>query len=178
MSLGGDFTQLDVSALRQALELIAVGIVVTAVPIGALVLFQVSRGKWSDTDVSLRENRYLLYPFGIACMLLSVGIFDLLAAPPIAIRATLGLVSANVVNFFINLRYKVSAHATASALCATLFWLATPQRDNPFIFGGVTTVAALLVGWSRVALGRHTTGQVLVGWLVGTASGIAVLTLF
>jgi membrane-associated phospholipid phosphatase len=178
MSLGGIFSQFDTAALARALEFVVVAVVVTAVPIAVLVLYQVARGNWTDTDVSLRENRYLLYPFGIACMLLSVGVFDLLGAPVIAIRATLGLVSANVVNSLINLRYKVSAHATAAALSATLLWLATPQSDYPVIFGGVATAAALLVGWSRVALGRHTTGQVVLGWLVGAASGVAAVLLF
>jgi membrane-associated phospholipid phosphatase len=177
MSLGGLFTQLDTPALARALELMAVAIVVTATPIAALVLYQVARGNWADTDVSIREHRYVLYPFGIACMLLSVGVFDLLGAPLIAIRATLGLISANVVNSLVNLRYKVSAHATAASLCATLLWLATPPRDYPFVFGGSATAAALLVGWSRVALGRHTTGQVVLGWVVGAASGIAAVAL-
>jgi membrane-associated phospholipid phosphatase len=178
MALGGTFSQLDTPAFERALELMAVAVVVTAAPIGALVLIQVARGAWPDLDVSLRESRYILYPFGIACILLSVGVFALLDAPLIAIRGAIGLVTANVVNSLVNLRYKVSAHATASALCATLLWLATPPGDFPLLVGGVTTAAALLVGWSRVALGRHTTGQVILGWLVGVASGIAVLAFF
>lgn len=177
MALGGAYTQLDKPALVQALQLIVIAVAVSATPIAALVLYQVARGHWQDTDVSIREHRYLLYPFGIACMLLSVGVFDLLGAPLIAIRATLALVIANVVNALINLRYKVSAHATTASLCAALLWLATPTRDNPLLFGGPATAAALLVGWSRVALGRHTTGQVILGWLVGALSGIAVLIL-
>jgi membrane-associated phospholipid phosphatase len=178
MSLGGIYTQLDLAALIRALQLIIVAVLVSVLPIAALVLVQVARGKWQDTDVSIREHRYLLYPFGIACLLLGVGVFDLLGAPLIAIRATLGLVMANVVNGLINLRYKVSAHASTASLCATLLWLATPVRDNPLLFGGPATAAALLVGWSRVALGRHTTGQVVLGWLVGAASGVAALLLF
>ena len=178
MTLGGTFAQVDSPALFRAIQLMAVAVLVTAAPIGALVLVQVFRGAWTDLDVSIRESRYILYPFGIACMLLSVGVFALLGAPPIAIRATLGLVSANVVDSLINLRYKVSAHATASALCATLLWLATPRGDYPLIVAGVTTAASLFVGWSRVALGRHTTGQVILGWFVGVASGLAVILLF
>jgi membrane-associated phospholipid phosphatase len=178
LTLGGSFTQRDTAALLRALELMAVAVVVTAAPIGALVFIQVARGAWTDLDVSIRESRYILYPFGIACILLSVGVFSLLGAPLIAIQGAVGLVTANVVNFLINLRYKVSTHAAAAALSATLLWLAAPSSDYPFVVGGIATVAALLVGWSRVALGRHTTGQVILGWLVGMASGIAVIAFF
>jgi membrane-associated phospholipid phosphatase len=48
-----------------------------------------------------------------------------------------------------------------------MLWLgATP------IWGIVASCAALLVGWSRVELGRHTRGQVLLGWGVGVASSV------
>jgi membrane-associated phospholipid phosphatase len=177
LALGGTVTRLHVAALLRALELVGIAVLVTAAPIAVIVIVQVARGSWKDTDVSVREQRYLLYPFGIACMLLSAGIFDLIGAPGIAIRSTFGLAGANVVNGLINLRYKVSAHATAAALCSTLFWLATPRADNPALFGAPVTVAAVLVGWSRVALGRHTVGQVILGWVVGVASGVAVMTL-
>ncbi len=64
----------------------------------------------------------------------------------------------------------MSAHATGAAACAALLWLI------PY-WGVPASIAALLVGWSRVELGRHTRGQVLLGWGVGIAStAVALLT--
>jgi membrane-associated phospholipid phosphatase len=39
-------------------------------------------------------------------------------------------------------------------------------------------VAAALVGWSRIELGRHTTGQVVLGWAVGVAGALAIHSLY
>lgn len=160
--------------LDSSLMWVGVGLVVSALPIAALVLFQVARGRWSNFDVSIREDRYLLYPFGVASMLAAAVVLALLRAPRIAVQATLAAVTSNIVNGLINLRYKVSAHATTAALCAVLLWRGLPSPDSTF-WGGSISVAALLVGWSRVALGRHTRGQVVLGWAVGVATGAAAL---
>lgn len=154
-----------------AVSLVLVALVVGIVPIGLLVLVQVARGRWSDMDVSVRRQRYVLYPLGIACMLAAVFAFVELGAPIVAVRAAAGLVAANVVNGLINFGYKVSAHATTAALCAAVLWVAAPTTVIPV----VVTVAALLVGWSRVVLGRHTRGQVVMGWLVGAVCGVLAM---
>lgn len=160
--------------IDSALTWVSIGLVVSALPIVALVLVQVMRGRWSDTDVSVREHRYVLYPVGVACLLAAAVVLVLLRAPRIAVQATLAAVTANAINGLINLRYKVSAHATTAALCAVLLWRGLPTPDSTF-WGGSVSVAALLVGWSRVALGRHTRGQVVLGWAVGVATGAAAL---
>jgi len=150
-------------SLKSVLGWIVMAIALTSLPVTFLVVVQVIRHKWTDLDVSVRRQRFILYPFGIVCMLaltLSYIHFD---APDIAVQSGYALVIANVVDGVINLGYKVSAHATGAAASAALIWLTTP-------FVGLTIVAvfaALLVGWSRVELKRHTRGQVLLGWLVG-----------
>lgn len=171
---GGTLARLDVAALTDSAELALAAAAITALPVAVLVLTQVLRGRWTDMDVSVRRHRYLLYPFGIACMLATAAVFVVAAAPRVTVRAAIALAAANVVNGLINFEYKVSAHATTASLCATLLWLATPLRD-PTILAGPMTAAALLVGWSRVALGRHTRGQVILGWGVGVASGLAAV---
>jgi membrane-associated phospholipid phosphatase len=87
-------------------------------------------------------------------------------APAVAIRGGYALVIANTIDGLINLFYKVSAHATGAAASATLLWLATPFLGLSI----VAAVAAILVGWSRVELKRHSRGQVLLGWLVGVSA--------
>lgn len=161
-------------SLARSLNWVAIALVLTVLPVGLLVLIQVLRGEWTDTDVSVRRQRYLLYPYGIISLLAAALAFAILAAPGVAVRATLGAVGTNVVNMLINLRYKVSAHATTAAMCAALLWLGMPASAN-VMWGGGVTAAALLVGWSRVALGRHTVGQVALGWIIGAAAGAAAI---
>jgi membrane-associated phospholipid phosphatase len=157
----------------QASRWLLLALVLTSLPVAVLVGIQVLRGRWTDLDVSVRRQRYALYPFGLACLLALIFIYAHFGAPPVAIRAMSAFAIANTVDAFINFLYKVSAHATGAAACATLLWFgATP------IWGIGASCAALLVGWSRVELGRHTRGQVLLGWGVGVLSGVIVFTLF
>jgi membrane-associated phospholipid phosphatase len=157
---------------RTASRWVLIAVALTSVPVAALVALQVLRGRWTDLDVSVRKQRYALYPFGLACMLLLLVVFVWLDAPRVAVRAATAWSLSNIADGLINLFYKVSAHATGAAVCAALLVVdATP------VWGVVGVCAALAVGWSRVELGRHTPGQVLLGWGVGVASTALALTL-
>lgn len=158
-------------SLPTALRLTVLALALTSLPVTALVSYQVLSGKWSDLDVSVRQQRYALYPFGLACTIALALVFARINAPRIAIGATLALVVSNVVDGIVNFVYKVSAHATSAAACAVLLWASVPAWGVP------AAIAALAVGWSRVVLGRHTPGQVLLGWTVGVSSTLAAIAL-
>jgi membrane-associated phospholipid phosphatase len=153
-------------SLEASLGWIVMAIALTSLPITFLVAVQVIRRKWTDLDVSVRRQRYSLYPFGIACMVVLTLFYVHFNAPAVAVRSGYALVIANSIDGLINLFYKVSAHATGAAASATLISLATPLVGLSII----AAAAALLVGWSRVELKRHTRGQVLLGWLVGVSA--------
>jgi len=159
----GVITEHASNSLPLAVKLALVALALTSLPVAALVVWQVARGKWTDLDVSVRRQRYLLYPIGLLCTIAMVVAFMWLQAPPLTLGAALALAFASAVDGVINFAYKVSAHATGAAACAALLWF-VPGWGIP------ATIAALLVGWSRVALGRHTRGQVLLGWTIGVAS--------
>ncbi len=147
-------------------------IALTSLPVAVLVGLQVMRGHWTDLDVSVRRQRYALYPFGLACMLALILAYAHFNAPPVAIRTMGAFAIANTLDAFINFLYKPSAHATGAPACAALLWLgATPA------WGIAASCAALLVGWSRVVLGRHTRGQVALGWAVGILSSVIAFNL-
>ncbi len=166
----GALTDYTTHSFKLAAQITLLALALTSLPVAALVAWQVARGRWTDLDVSVRRQRYALYPVGILCMLLMIGAFALLHAPLLAVGAAITFMLANVVDAGINFAYKVSAHATGAAACAALLWLI------PY-WGVPASIAALLVGWSRVELGRHTRGQVLLGWGVGIAStAVALLT--
>jgi membrane-associated phospholipid phosphatase len=162
----GTALYLATNSLEATLGWIVMAMALTSLPITFLVAVQVIRRKWTDLDVSVRRQRYLLYPFGIGCMVLLTLSYMHFDAPAVAIRGGYALVIANTIDGLINLFYKVSAHATGAAASATLLWLATPFLGLSI----VAAVAAILVGWSRVELKRHSRGQVLLGWLVGVSA--------
>lgn len=159
----GVITEHASNSLSLAFKLALTALALTSLPVAALVVWQVARGKWTDLDVSVRRQRYILYPIGLLCTIAMVVAFLWLQAPPLTLGAALALALASAVDGVINFAYKVSAHATGAAACAALLWF-VPGWGIP------ATIAALLVGWSRVALGRHTRGQVLLGWAIGVAS--------
>src|SRR5260370_7725592 len=53
----------------QTARWVALALVLTSVPVSLLVSVQVLRRRWTDLDVSVRRHRYLLYPFGLVCIL-------------------------------------------------------------------------------------------------------------
>ncbi len=158
--------------IQRSVLLAVAALLLTALPVAALVGYQVARGRWTDLDVSVREQRYLLYPIGLVCAALMIAVFVAMRAPVPAMVTALTMALANGVDGVINFAYKVSAHTTAAAACAALLWLYSPGWGLP------VAIAAALVGWSRVELGRHTTGQVILGWAVGVASALAVYFLY
>ncbi len=155
------------ASIAQTGRWLLLALALTSLPITALVVFQVARGSWTDLDVSVRRQRYLLYPFGLLCLTSLAVVYIWLKAPLVAVAATISSVAANVGDAAINFRYKVSAHATSAAACAALLVHVIPA------LGVLAAGAALLVGWSRVTLGRHTAGQVILGMGVGVASVVA-----
>ncbi len=165
-------TYTQTGSARTAAILCLVALALTTAPIAALVGYQVARGRWTDLDVSVRQQRYTLYPIGIVFELLLVGALFLMRAPHGAIVAGIAMTTANIVDGVINFADKISVHTTAAATCAALLWLFVPG------WGAPAALAAALVGWSRVELGRHTTGQVMLGWLVGAASALLAQALF
>lgn len=161
-------TYFATGSIQRGVIIALVALLLTTTPVAALAAYQVARGHWTDLDVSVREQRYALYPVGLACAALMVVAFIVMRAPVPAIASALTMALVNGVDGVINFAYKVSAHATAASTCAALLWIHAPG------WGAPVAVAAALVGWSRVELGRHTTGQVVLGWAVGVAGALAV----
>jgi undecaprenyl-diphosphatase len=61
-----------------------------------------------------------------------------------------------------------SGHASNAAATFVLLALVLPGQ-SPRLRMGLAIVGALLIGWSRVALGVHWPTDVIGGWLLGTA---------
>ncbi|WP_173123405.1 phosphatase PAP2 family protein [Kibdelosporangium persicum] len=143
-----------------------VGVTGSLVPM-AVVLRGVKQGKYDSHHVTVREHR--LIPFLVTILSVGTGwlILGVGGAPPqmLALSVSLFVSLLVMLGITFGLSWKVSMHsgvaAGAMVVLAVTFgpWLA------------LVGVLVALVAWSRVALGDHTTGQVIAGVLVGAGVG-------
>jgi membrane-associated phospholipid phosphatase len=138
----------------------------TTVIFGAVVLWQVRRGVWSDIDVSQREQRPKMYLLAIGLTAIGLLYVLLTGRPQPMVRgnlATLGVLTLGLVlNQTTN---KVSMHAAFDVFAAAILATAYPGAGLGFL------IVACLVAASRVVLGRHTAREAALGLVLGIAGG-------
>lgn len=130
-------------------------------------LVQVRRGRWTHVDASQVPERRQLHLF-LALLLLCVSVALHLAGAMPAVVAGLALsggivVGAVVGGWLVRGRPKASLHVAFALLAAGLAW------PVPAVAVGIAMLA-LGVAASRLALGRHTRGEVLAGAALGLAA--------
>ena len=134
--------------------------------IAPIVLFLILRkkGKLSDQDASIKEER--TFPFLIAIGFYLLGLllmikFDLNI---ISIAFWFCYISNTLITIIINKYWKISAHAMGAA---------GPFAAVVFAFGSVGLVMlpiVILVGWARIELKCHTLSQVVAGIILAFSS--------
>jgi membrane-associated phospholipid phosphatase len=152
------------STWHESLLWTSVAVAIVTLPLALWVAVNVRRGRYSDSFVTIREQRRSLYLLAGICFIALTVVLSVTRAPIIALACLYAAVGANTIAAVVN-RYvtKVSLHATATAGCAAvLFSLSAP-------IGAVLWLITLAVGWARVRLAHHTIGQILVGWGIATA---------
>lgn len=133
---------------------------------GLFIIYMVRKGKFTDTDVSKREQRPMLF---LVSMVLSViylsGLF-LFDAPSILFIVTLGIILGILFASIINTWIKASMHtATIAALISAL----------GIVYGGVYYFLLLLipvVAYIRVKAKRHTIPETIAGAIFGISLSI------
>lgn len=157
------FTGNYFSAIRWELySVLFIGIV------GGFVFYNVKRGRFSDLDVSKREQRPLLFlACLVTCLWYIVGLL-LLKAPIVLFFLVASVMFSVIVISFINTRIKASIHvATISAIIMAI----------SILQGGVHIyILSLipLIAWSRVTVKRHTLSETIVGAITGCLLTILV----
>lgn len=152
---------------REALivELIALGVVI--IPAGVLTVVRVRQGAWGDLDVSDQRQRNQFYGI-LLPLLLIIAVLSWLTDVPRAIPlGALSIIVLVAAAFLLNIWVKVSLHTGFAVFAAETFFLFRPT------LGGIVLVLAILVGWSRTALGRHTATEVVLGGILGALVGAA-----
>lgn len=130
--------------------------------IAIFILIGVRKKIFSNWDVSVRNQRPLLFSvFLILGIIYLLGLV-LMNAPYVLFVVIIGLLSGIVLVSVINTKIKVSLHvATISALILGLV----------LGYGGYFSILLLiipLVGWSRIKIDRHTLAEVISGWITGS----------
>ena len=131
----------------------------------AFSLWQVHRGRWQHIDASVTTERRSLNLFLATVLLLggTVGFYQR-AEPGLSIGLFLsGLLI--VLAMMVSPWAKLSLHAAFAAFSVLLLW--------PLTVWHLMLAGAVAAGicWSRVALGRHTLGEVLAGSGLGALFG-------
>jgi membrane-associated phospholipid phosphatase len=145
---------------------------VCLLPLFLFVLLQVQSGKMTDLHVGIRQQRDLLFVIAILLMTATLAILSVTASPAALLPLLLSMLLSMAIIACINLRSKISLHASAFSGAAVVFAI---------LFGAITLALMLplllLVMWSRVRLGQHTRGQVIAGALVSACVTAAVFAI-
>ncbi len=162
-----------VAALRGTASLIeAAGwtlltLATAVLPLLAFIAVQTRQSAFADDQVPEQHLRNQVYLVGNACLLVCLLILALLRAPRSLVTLLLAMLTSNAVATGLNLRWKVSVHTGAVAGAAVSLLAMAGPLALPLL------VLIPLVGWTRVALRRHTLGQVIAGGMIG--GGVTML---
>ncbi|WP_240961026.1 hypothetical protein [Rhodococcus sp. A14] len=159
------------------LESTAWGIFVAMISGGlpmAFILFEIWRSRIGDHHVTEHRERHLLIVVILAIVLAGLFIQICANAPAELIAFTAAgfatLLAIGIITSVV--RWKVSVHTAVSAGITVILTLAV----SPIWILALACTPA--IGWSRVRLGDHTTGQVIVGAFVGAFIAGGTYTLF
>jgi membrane-associated phospholipid phosphatase len=133
------------------------------------IIIGVRLGKLSDIDVSHRAERAGPFLFGILSVTIGWLVLALMNGPKNLQTVLMITAVSGVMMMVITLRWKISIHASSLGGVATILTV---------LYGAVMLplfVLLVLVSWSRVALRRHTTAQVVAGSLTGIAISMVIL---
>jgi membrane-associated phospholipid phosphatase len=136
-----------------------------------LILGGVRRGRLSDRNISLREQRIRFGGVAIASILLGLAVLAVLDAPAEMVALLASIAVGVACGWVVTLWWKISVHAAIAAGAATVLTL---------VFGPALLAVwplVTLIAWSRVQVGDHTPAQVLAGVALGIVVNATVFPL-
>jgi membrane-associated phospholipid phosphatase len=136
-----------------------------------LILRGVRRGRLSDRNISLREQRVRFGGVALGSILLGLAVLAAWDAPADMVALLASIAAGVACGWVITLWWKISVHAAIAAGAATVLTLVF----GPALLAAWPLVA--LIAWSRVQVGDHTPAQVLAGVALGLAVNATVFPL-
>lgn len=127
-----------------------------------IVLFLVRRGVFTNLDVSVRQQRPLLFNILIVTGIVYITFLYILHAPRVLYVMAISLLFGVLVARIVNVRIKASLHV---ATIAALILGVVLGYGASYIF---LLPLIPLVGWARVKLRRHSVAETVTGGVVGS----------
>jgi membrane-associated phospholipid phosphatase len=137
----------------------------------ALILRGVRRGRLSDRNISLREQRIRFGGVAITSILTGLAVLVVFDAPAEMVALQASIAVGVACGWVITLWWKISVHAAIAAGAATVLLLVF----GPALLAVWPLVA--VIAWSRVQVGDHTTAQVLAGVALGVVVNATIFLL-
>jgi len=137
----------------------------------ALILRGVRRGRLTDRNISLRQQRVRFAAVAIASILTGLTVLAAFDAPAEMVALQVSIAVGVACGWVITLWWKISVHAAIAAGAATVLLL---------VFGLALLVVwplVALIAWSRVQVGDHTPAQVLAGIALGIVVNATIFPL-
>jgi membrane-associated phospholipid phosphatase len=137
----------------------------------ALILRGVRRGRLSDRNISLRQQRIRFAGVAITSILLGLAVLAVFDAPAEMVALQASIAVGVACGWVITLWWKISVHAAIAAGAAAVL---------PLVFGPALLVVwplVAVIAWSRVQVGDHTPAQVLAGVALGIVVNATVFPL-
>lgn len=164
-----------VIAIRQSsgrtVHSVLVVVIAVIVPVAALMVHQVRRGRWSNVDASKPSERPLLFLVAFAGLAAAFGWLLFNDPQSFLLRGTLVAAVFLGLAAFLTRWVKLSLHVAFAALTATTLCLLGSA------VGYVLIPVVPLLCWSRIALARHRVHEVWGGLVFGILIGIALVRL-
>ncbi len=144
--------------LKETLEIFIPILFIVMIPVTIWIFRNVRKGRYSNFDVSDRNQRKSLYFFIAACLIIYL-LYDEFANENIDLVMLFILVLLLVMQFS-NYFIKSSMHTAFNVFTAALFF------SQNWVLGIVWSCIAILVGITRVILKKHTVREVLSGGII------------
>lgn len=148
-------------ALLVSIGWVCLFLLVILAPLLIVIAYNVRIGRYTDWDVSVREQRHGIFVLVGSCVAVLLVVLQLVHAPQIMIGTLYSVMGATVISAIINtFLTKVSLHTVAVVGSAAILLIVSAPAA---LF---VSIIALLVAWSRVVLGHHSVGQVIIGGII------------
>jgi hypothetical protein len=154
-------------AIITTASIIGIGIL----PLALWNIYRTHTGKYSNFDVSVREQRFSMFVVVFLLSLILMGYLWISGQPDILLIGC-GLVMGLIfTSFVLNFWLKISLHTAILTYISIGLW--------PMDYGlGISLAAGVpLVAWARVVQARHSLFEVGIGFLNGIIFGICLLLL-
>ncbi|MCC7372770.1 MAG: hypothetical protein IT306_30440 [Chloroflexi bacterium] len=139
----------------------ALGLFAATALVPCLFIYGLYRsGRISNPGLPRRAERLQPALFGVLCALAAYPVLRSIGAAQVFVQLDAGLLLQMVFLAFVTIWWKISYHAAGSAGLAMVI----------LAWGGMVAalplaMLAVVIGWARVRLDRHTPAQVAAGWM-------------